>query len=43
MRALLTADSAVLDAEQLGFVVLGDGWVGVGVAREEGQLMGQVA
>ena len=38
-----TANSPVSDAQKLGFVVFGDGWVCVGVAWQEGELMGQVA
>lgn len=38
----LTCLDVVLDSEELGLVISGDGWVSVGIAWKERQLFGHV-
>ena len=42
MKKLLTCDGAILDTQELGFVVSSDGWIGVGVSWEEWELVWQI-
>ena len=42
MKKLLTCDGAILDTQELGFVVSGDGGIGIRVSWEEGQLFGHI-